>query len=158
MKPVDNFSNSRLTMPDWARKTVTQATSPCQGERGCSQTPADQVLLDFASTEVRKGMLEVMTDEVEGMDEALGQPGKVVFDGVTTNFVTSGDITEYTQSEGKENALRYGQLNSSTGQFVYLIMDHKDGLGTMYDGTVAEAGSFNGSSKSGFRSSGHSPE
>ena len=98
-------------------------------------------------------MIEVLTDEIPGMDEALGEKGKVVFNGVTTNFQQSDGTTEFTQSS-KEGELNYGKVNPETGTITYIVMSHKEGQGTYFDALTAGEGAYHGRESEGFRTGG----
>ena len=76
---------------DVQRRLAVQTTrSGCHIGDECTLAEANPDVVLIAADEVRLGMLEVVADEVPGMDEALGEPGKVVVNGVTTNFTKDG--------------------------------------------------------------------
>lgn len=147
--------NNHLSLPPsgWVRETIDAAKEDCAGGESCHQERATQDLVRFAADELRTGISDTVLDEIPGLDEALGEPGKVVHKGVTTHYKRSEGKTEILRASD-DREVAYGQLDNKTGAFNYILMSHREGQGTRYDGTLAGDGAYYTNFGEGMRTTG----
>lgn len=138
---IQSEKTAKIATKSWVKKAVEAARSECPVGGECTRAEASPDLVRFAADEVKLGMLDVVTDEIPGMDEAMGEPGKVVVNGVTTNFARDGSVTEFTRS-CRESDVQYAKLDTTNGKFDYILVSNREGQGTRYDGMIADEGAY----------------
>ena len=135
--PSDSFAPG---LPEFAKDPLAQLLRS-EIPQGLSKTPLQEADQQEAGKAVFVAGLLSSQDEVEGQDGAMGQPGKVVSNGLTCEFVSAGkdqlEAAIYGPGKTGEASALYVKTGP-TGLVSYGFLDHGNSIemrGQVVDGT-----------------------